>query len=650
MPPRVLILLLLLLAPSLAVAQQGLPAQEEQAIKSAVEKVAPSVVKIETIGIAGQVGDLVTSAPTTGLIVSSDGFIVTSDFSFAEDPESILVTIPGQTRVTAKLIAKDLSRKLVLLKIDSETALPVPEAVPVSQVRVGQSAIAIGRAYDDEFANISIGVVSALGRIWSKAIQTDAKISPNNYGGPLVDIQGRVIGVLTALGPDMMQGGGSQLYDSGIGFAVPLEHILSVLPRWQNGDLHPGILGISLKGGDQFSKPVVIGAARVGSPAFKAGLRTGDTIVEANGRPITRHAEFKHQTGPLYAGDKLTLVALRGENRTRLEAELELVEKLEPYEFPWIGILPQRPFGGDPKHLTVRHVFANSPAADAGLKVGDRIISVNGAETPSAAKCVEKIAEMVPGDKVAVIIERADEKLTLEVSLAKIAGAAPKDLPPASSAKRPEPTEEPKRGVVPIKLSEFPNDAFAYVPDSYRTGIPHGIVIWFSSPASWKQDEIVASWKHLCEKYDLILISPKPVEKSEWSPAEIKFARRVLDEVAKSYDVDPARIVAHGYEGGGTMAYLMAFANSDMVRGAAVVEASLPLTVKPPETNPMERLMLWSASANQGQAMKRIGATVKKLRTLRYPLVEISLSAGPRYLNSTELEELAVWIDSLDRL
>jgi hypothetical protein len=71
------------------------------------------------------------------------------------------------------------------------------------------------------------------------------------------------------------------------------------------------------------------------------------------------------------------------------------------------------------------------------------------------------------------------------------------------------------------------------------------------------------------------------------------------------------------------MAYLMAFANSDMVRGAAVVEAALPFTVNPPETNPLERLMLWSATANQGPASKRIGATTKKLRELRYPDLDI---------------------------
>src|SRR5690606_17319965 len=113
-----------------------------------------------------------------------------------------------------------------------------PPAFPKKEVRIGLWSLALGRALDPDIADtpsISIGIISAIGRIWGKAIQTDAKVSPTNYGGPLLSIDGRVFGVLVPASP---QGDGEtagvEWYDSGIGFAVPLEDIFAVLPRLKN--------------------------------------------------------------------------------------------------------------------------------------------------------------------------------------------------------------------------------------------------------------------------------------------------------------------------------------------------------------------------------------------------------------------------------
>src|SRR4029079_15050166 len=156
-----------------------------------------------------------------------------------------------------------------------------------------------------------VGVVSATNRIWSTAIQTDARISPANYGGPLIDIHGRVFGVLVPLSPQR-QGGevaGAEWYDSGIGFAVPLADIFDRLSTLQQGtDLRPGVMGISLKPGDPYATPAELAASQACSPAYKAGLRSGDTIVEIDGIKIERQSQLKHALGPHYAGDKLHLV------------------------------------------------------------------------------------------------------------------------------------------------------------------------------------------------------------------------------------------------------------------------------------------------------------------------------------------------------
>jgi serine protease Do len=130
--------------------------------------------------------------PTTGMVVDPDGFIISSAFNFLRKPSSILVTLPSGKRAPAEIVARDQSRMLVLLKVTTDNPLPVAEAVPVDEMQVGQWAIAVGRALDTQHPNISVGIISAKDRVWGKAIQCDAKISPSNYGGPLVDIQGRV--------------------------------------------------------------------------------------------------------------------------------------------------------------------------------------------------------------------------------------------------------------------------------------------------------------------------------------------------------------------------------------------------------------------------------------------------------------------------
>src|SRR5262249_40512615 len=143
------------------------------------------------------------SGPTTGVIVSSDGYIISSAFNFADKPDAVFVALPGRSgRQVAQVVASDHTRMLTLLKIEA-SGLPVAQVTPKSEMQVGQSVAALGRTWvgADDVPSISLGIVSALGRIWGKAIQTDAKISPVNYGGPLIDLYGRVLGILVPASP-----------------------------------------------------------------------------------------------------------------------------------------------------------------------------------------------------------------------------------------------------------------------------------------------------------------------------------------------------------------------------------------------------------------------------------------------------------------
>lgn len=118
--------------------------QEQKAFRASVQAVAPSVVQIETFGGLERVGkELVAEGPTTGTIVSSDGWIVSSLFSFRAQPASILVSLPDGKRAAARIAARDYSRELALLKIDDVKDLPVPAVCPANEVTVGQWAIAL---------------------------------------------------------------------------------------------------------------------------------------------------------------------------------------------------------------------------------------------------------------------------------------------------------------------------------------------------------------------------------------------------------------------------------------------------------------------------------------------------------------------------
>ncbi|MGC3969086.1 MAG: PDZ domain-containing protein [Pirellulales bacterium] len=402
----------------LAQASEDLPLREESAFRSVVAAVSPAVVSIETIGGLDTVGEmLVGTGPSSGLIVTSDGYIVSSTVNFAHRPSSIIVGLAGNRRLPAKLVAHDEVRKLVLLKVDA-VGLPIPTPSPQRDINVGQWSIAVGRTFDAEKTNTSVGIVSAVNRIWGKALQTDAKISPVNYGGPLCDIRGRVMGILVPLSPNETEDeSGAEWYDSGIGFAVPLEHVLATLPRWKQGeDLKAGFVGIRFKGPNIYADAPILAHARANSPAYKAGLRKGDLIRRVDGRPVEIQAQVMEAIQSRYAGDSLKLTLARTNAATGKEElfdkELTLVDHLDPYKRPFLGFLPERKNGDDKAGdgVGVRYVFEKSPAADGKLQVSDRITAIGDVAVTSREQLALAVAESEPGKPVVLHVARGSEE------------------------------------------------------------------------------------------------------------------------------------------------------------------------------------------------------------------------------------------------
>jgi len=142
-------------APLLAQDPSSLASREEAALRAAADRVAPSVVQIRTIGGLEVVeGQLVNDGPTTGLVISPDGYILSSAFNFAQQPSSILVTFASGKQASAELVATDHSRMTVLLKAAGMAELPVPEFAPPAEARPGQWAVAMGRTFRADRTNL----------------------------------------------------------------------------------------------------------------------------------------------------------------------------------------------------------------------------------------------------------------------------------------------------------------------------------------------------------------------------------------------------------------------------------------------------------------------------------------------------------------
>ncbi|MBX7103331.1 MAG: PDZ domain-containing protein [Gemmataceae bacterium] len=700
----------LLLTASPALAQPDLDAANEQWLQAAAGKVAPSVVLIETTGGRGRAGTggptdsgiRKGTGPTTGLVVAADGYVITSSFNFADKPTAITVSVPGRPgRLVAKVVAIDHSRMLTLLKIEA-TGLPVPEAVPPGDVRIGQWAIALGRALDplpDHPPSMSVGIISAVNRIWGRCLQTDAKVSPVNYGGPLVAADGRVLGILVPASPSGDgETSGFEWYDSGISFAVPFHHVLAVLPQLKAGkDLKRGLLGITPKGSDQFSVALTVNTVTPESTAARGGIKPGDVVIAVDGQPVANQAQAYHILGPKYAGDKVAITVKRGDEEKTFR-DLELMGNVPPYRHPFLGILPVR---DDPElGVAIRSVYPGSPAEKAGLQAGDRIMKV---KLPGMAKArafsgrdqLREMLDTVPAgveiqlectagdgksksatltagllpDDAPVLVSGGDA--TARKALAPRKQPAP-DLPDLlkgkdkdkgkakdKAPKKEEPKAEekkaaakpPETGLLQRTSPARDREYWMYVPPTYDPNVAHGVVIWLhgSTAVGREGKDVMEIWGPVCASNNLIMIGPKSTSATGWLASEAEFVIETLQEVLPQYTVDRQRIVAHGMGTGGQMAYYLAFNSRDLIRGVATSGA--PLASTPKDNVAGQRLSFFVVAGGKDPLAKDIAGAKPALTEKRFPVCFREVpDMGKEYLDRATFEDLVRWIETLDRL
>ena len=621
--------------------------QEQAALTAAVNRAAPSIVQIETIGGLEKVGDmLAATGPTTGVVVSADGLVISSAFNFITKPASILVTTPSGKRATANIIARDHSRMLVLLKVNTEEQFVVPQVSATDEMEVGQWTIAAGRTISRENINWSVGILSAKNRIWGKAIQSDANISPDNYGGPLIDIHGKVMGILVPLSP---QGQGNEIagaewYDSGIGFAIPLADIMPRVKHMAEGnDLYPGLLGVSINVKDMYADPVEIGAVQPKSPAYEAGIKTGDRITAINGKPVVRHVQLRHLLGAQYAGDTVAVTVARGEES--ITVDVTLAEKLLPFEHAFLGILPMR----DKPDATIRFVYPDSPAAIAGLKAGDVITSLNESVVESSDQLRSILSNLEPGGQISLTFKRGQAVQSEDITLAKLPAKTPDSLP-APRMEAANGDGDATRGRIDIKIPEEQNDCICYVPTTYDPTKAAGLLIWLHAPGEQDLDALLDTWKSRCSEKNLIFLAPQAANEGRWTPGEVDFIRKTIDEVIKTYRVDLSRVVVHGHQGGGSMSYLVGFAHRDIIRAIIPIDAVMPARTPVRANDPIERLAVYSITPTTSRLKAAISASLKRLSNAKYPVHDHSIAHPDGTIEQPQIQEMLRWLDTLDRI
>ena len=628
-----------------------LETREEQAFKEASAVVAPAVVRIQTVGGLDRVGRVLTgTAATTGVVVSPDGYVISSAFNFVSRPASVLVTLSDGRRFPAKIVANDRAKMVTLLKIEA-TGLAVPKMAPRDGFRVGQWAIAMGRTYESPLPNLSVGIISALNRIWGRALQTDAKISPANYGGPLVDIQGRVIGVLVPL--SQRQAGrtaGVEWYDSGIGFAIPMADILATLPRLKSGkDLLPGLMGITLKAGDVYASAAVIDRVRFNSPAEKSGLQPGDVIASVDGQVIKRLVQVRHALGNKYAGETITVMVKRGEKS--VEQKIELTGKLEPYTPTFLGLLPVRKKQGEvSKGVTVRGILPESPASKAMILPGDRVVQLDDKAVADAAGLFDVISRRRVGDEVKVHVDRGGAKRTLTAKLAVVPSQVPAVLESdVIVAPDPKPADLPKTGRFNQDLEGHDHSFWAYVPETYNPAHGYGLVVWIHPGSDTMEADIHDLWKPICDERGLILVGPRAKNIAGWSLNEAGFIEALVQEMQQKYRIDSRRVVLHSYSDGCRFSFHLAFKYRSLFRGVAA--SSEPLKVAPPENRPDLRLQFFLSCGDKDNLHRLVQRTRTRLAAMKFPVVLTTVPGeGHSYPPIPVLDAIARWIDMLDRI
>ncbi len=341
----------------------------------------------------------------SGVIISKDGYILTNSHVIIDEQgqlaDHILVSLGDGRELTAEIVGRDDRTDVAVLKVDAQD-LPYLNMADSENMRVGDVVFALGNPLGVGLT-VTMGIVSATGRSglnllggggYENFIQTDASINPGNSGGALVDAEGRLVGINTAI---LSRTGGN----IGIGFAIPINMARNILVSLlETGKVQRGLLGVRISDispdiAEAFDLPNTSGAllqqVEDGLPADRAGLKRGDVVVSLDGRPIESSNDLRLSVSQTPPGTTVTLMVIREGKKSEFEVILAsmddpygaigstqdslltgiTVEPLSPELQNELGLDDQ-----DLQGLVVTAIDSHSPHTSS-LRVGVVIIEIN---------------------------------------------------------------------------------------------------------------------------------------------------------------------------------------------------------------------------------------------------------------------------------
>ncbi|MBX5480327.1 MAG: trypsin-like peptidase domain-containing protein [Myxococcaceae bacterium] len=412
------------LAPSSARADR---ASRRDAVVEVVERVSPAVVHIATEQIVDDRRDLdpfeqlfddlmggrdrrrAVQSLGSGAIIDPSGIIVTNDHVI-RGASSIHVKLADGRQLEGEVIGSDRNNDLAVVKVKANAPLPVAKLGTSSDLMIGETVIAIGSPFGLA-KTVTVGVVSAVGRsfradgrIYNDFVQTDASINPGNSGGPLLNTDGEVIGINTAIFASAQ----------GIGFAIPADKVRRIVKELtQFGKVRPAWVGIQSAyltpdvagqlGWDRTYGALVVGTDPE-SPADKAGLQRGDIVTEIDRVRVVDSEDLDVRLRAYPAKSKIEVTIFRnGETRMVTIVPVEFPTRLaEDIFWDRIGVRVE-PRG---REMVIVNVRRGSSAEQIGLRRGDAILRINNKPVPTREAFRDVIADAHGARSILLLVRR----------------------------------------------------------------------------------------------------------------------------------------------------------------------------------------------------------------------------------------------------
>ena len=357
----------------------------------------------------------------SGVIVDAENGYIITNHHVVTGADKIQISLIDENTLDAEIIGSDPATDIAVLKVEAENLTDI-EIGDSEQVEVGDFVIAIGNPFG--LGNtVTSGIVSALGRTgisssgYEDFIQTDASINPGNSGGALVNMQGELVGINSAI---ISRSGGNV----GIGFAVPSEIAQSIMNQLLDfGEVRRGLLGVSIHTIDEENAEILgvesksgamITAIEPGSAAEEAGLRVEDIIVSVNDEKISSARDLQNAIGLKGSGERVTIEFIRQSSKLETSAVLgqqKIARQIGSDIHPGL-VGAQFSSSANKSGVEVTDVESGSPADQRGLEKGDLIVAVNRMRVENIQQ-LESIAQN--NDILYLMFERENRTLILRI-------------------------------------------------------------------------------------------------------------------------------------------------------------------------------------------------------------------------------------------